>query len=187
MIPETSKDSILLRRLRVSLAAVAAGWVAGNLVPFLIAVMVDPAVPMKFWGSASALFCIVGWLLLGMPLALTGKTFSGRTRFIQAGLLGAVVGLALIVLAAAPWMPGAEMSPAPFLLVAGCQAAFTGAASIIMYYVGLEMLEPRKRSSHRQTIVRSSSRQASLDEVAKTLGQAPAPSDGLAAPPPPEE
>ena len=123
--------------------------------------------------------------MLGMPLALTGKEFSGRTRLIQAGLLGGVVGLALIVLAAGPWMSDGEVSPTPFLIVAGLQATFTGGASIVLYYIGLDILNPDTRASRRQRIVRSSSRQASLDEVAEQLSQAPA--EGGLAPPPPAE
>lgn len=128
----------------VSLAAGAAGWLAGNSVVILLALTLAPELDWRFWLLASSALCLLGWLIVGLPLSIQGRTIEPGKPRAKAVFYAAVVAFAIIVFITLRFVVAGARDPWHFIGVAGGQAIATGAISMTIYFRMVDRIEGRR-------------------------------------------
>jgi hypothetical protein len=131
----------ILKRLLAALAAVAAGWLAGLAAVWAVLALTAtaPGFEWRFWAVMSGVYCLLGWVIVGGPLAVLGTRFPPGAKRATAVLVVGLIGFAMI---AATFGSYALRTAQGWTLLAfaGGDALATAGVSMLVYCVLLERL-----------------------------------------------
>ena len=128
----------------MSLAAGSAGWLAGNTLVILLALTLAPDLNWRFWLLASSALCLVGWLIVGLPLSIQGRSVAPGKPRAKAVFYAAVVAFGIIVFIALRFVAAGVRDPWHFIGVAGGQAIATGTISMMLFFRLVDRIEGRR-------------------------------------------